>query len=78
MGKVRGRSDDTSQVTKDGPMVAYLVTRAAEDEASIKDARQSTEGTTHDGRLIGRGAHDQELDGNRDTRFRQVRAVNMM
>ena len=35
---------------------------------STKDARQSTEGYTHDGRLIGRGARDQEPDGNRDTR----------
>ena len=35
-----------------------------------KDARQSTEGATHDGRLIGRGARDQELDGNRDTRHK--------
>jgi hypothetical protein len=37
---------------------------------STKDARQSTEGDTHHGRLIGRGARDQELDGNRDTRHK--------
>ena len=44
---------------------------------SIKDARQSIEEATHDGRLIGRGARDQELDGNRDTRFIQVQAINV-
>ena len=27
-------------------------------------------GGTHDGRLFGRGARDQELDGNRDTRHK--------
>ena len=35
---------------------------------STKDARQSTEGATHYGKLISRGARDQELDG--DTRHR--------
>ena len=39
-------------------------------QLSIKDARQSTEGDPHDGRLIDRGARDQELDGNRDTRHK--------
>ena len=34
---------------------------------SIKYRRQPTEGYAHDGKLIGRGARDQELDGNRDT-----------
>ena len=37
---------------------------------STKDARQSTEGYAHDGRLFSRGARDQELDGNRDTRHK--------
>jgi hypothetical protein len=41
MGKVGGRSDDTSQVTKDGPMVAYLMTRAAEYEVG-EWVREST------------------------------------
>ena len=36
----------------------------------MKDARQSTEGATHDGTLISRGVRDQELDGNRDTRHK--------
>ena len=40
------------------------------EEVSTKYRRQSTEGYAHDGRLIGRGAHDQELDGNRDTRHK--------
>jgi hypothetical protein len=35
---------------------------------STKYGRQFTEGYTHDGRLIGRGARNQELDGNWDTR----------
>jgi len=39
-------------------------------DVSTKDARQSTEGYAHDGRLIGRGVCDQELDGNRDTRYK--------
>ena len=39
-------------------------------QLSTKDARQSIEGATHDGRLFGRGARDQELDGNRDTRHK--------
>jgi hypothetical protein len=49
------------------------------DGLSTKNGRQSTEGYTHDGRLIGRGARDQELDGNetQDTRFIQVQAVTM-
>ena len=34
-------------------------------------------GVSHEGRLIGRGAHNQEQEGNRDTRVRQVRAVSM-
>jgi hypothetical protein len=37
---------------------------------STKDDRQSTERYAHDGRLIDRGARDQELDGNRDTRHK--------
>jgi hypothetical protein len=36
----------------------------------MKYGRQSTEGYTHNGRLIGRGARNQELDGNRDTRHK--------
>jgi hypothetical protein len=39
-------------------------------QLSIKDAQQSTERATHDGRLIGRRASDQKLDGNRDTRHK--------
>ena len=39
-------------------------------QLSTKDARQSTGGATRDGRLIGRGACDQEPDGNRDTRHK--------
>ena len=35
-------------------------------------------GVSHDGRLIGRGACDQEQEGNRDTRVRQVQAISMM
>jgi len=35
---------------------------------STKYYRQSTEGYTHNGRLIGGGARDQEPDGNKDTR----------
>ena len=34
-------------------------------------------GVSHEGRLIGRGARDQEQEGNRDTRVRQVQAVSM-
>jgi hypothetical protein len=37
---------------------------------SMKYDRQSTEGYTHDGRLIGRGARNQKPDGNRDTRHK--------
>jgi hypothetical protein len=37
---------------------------------STKCGRQSTEGYTHDGRLIGRGARNQEPDGNKDTRHK--------
>jgi hypothetical protein len=37
---------------------------------STKDAQQSTERYTHDGRLFGRGVRDQELDGNRETRHK--------
>ena len=37
---------------------------------SIEYRRQSTEGYTHDGRLFGRGACDQELDDNRNTRHK--------
>ena len=37
-------------------------------QRSTKEVRQSTEGATHDGKLIGRGARDQELDG--DTKRR--------
>ena len=35
-------------------------------------------GVSHEGRLIGRGAHNQEQEGNRDTRVRQVWSVSMM
>jgi len=34
-------------------------------------------GVSHEGRLIGREARDQEQEGNRDTRVRQVQAVSM-
>ena len=34
---------------------------------SMEYRRQSTEGYAHDGRLCGRGACDQELDGNTST-----------
>ena len=34
------------------------------------------QGVSHEGRLIGRGAHNQEQEGNRDTRVRQVRVVS--
>ena len=34
-------------------------------------------GVSHEGRLIGRGARDEEQEGNRDTRVRQVQAVSM-
>ena len=34
-------------------------------------------GVSHKGRLIGRGARDQEQEGNRDTRVRQVKAISM-
>ena len=33
-------------------------------------------GVSHEGRLIGRGARNQEQEGNRDTRVRQVWAVS--
>ena len=33
-------------------------------------------GVSHEGRLIGRGAYNQEQEGNRDTRVRQVRAIS--
>ena len=33
-------------------------------------------GVSHEGRLIGKGARNQEQEGNRDTRVRQVRAVS--
>ena len=35
------------------------------------------QGVSHEGRLIDRGARNQEQEGNRDTRVRQVRAVSM-
>ena len=35
-------------------------------------------GVSHEGRLIGKGARNQEQEGNRDTRVRQVRGVSMM
>ena len=35
------------------------------------------QGVSHEGRLIGREACDQEQEGNRDTRVRQVQAVSM-
>ena len=35
-------------------------------------------GISHEGRLIGRGAHNQEQEGNRDTRVRKVQAVSTM
>ena len=34
-------------------------------------------GVSHKGRLIGREACDQEQEGNRDTRVRQVQAISM-
>ena len=34
-------------------------------------------GVFHEGRLIGRGARDQEQEGNRNTRVRHVEAVSM-
>ncbi|XP_066310071.1 proteasome subunit alpha type-3-like [Miscanthus floridulus] len=34
-------------------------------------------GVSHEGRLIDRGARDQEQEDNRDTRVRQVQAVSM-
>ena len=34
-------------------------------------------GVSHKGRLIGTGARNQEQEGNRDTKVRQVRAVRM-
>ena len=34
------------------------------------------EGVSHEGRLIGRGACNQEQEGNRDTRVSQVRALS--
>ena len=33
-------------------------------------------GVSHEGKLIGRGARNQEQEGNRDTRVRQVQAVS--
>ena len=33
-------------------------------------------GVSHEGRLIGRGARNQEQEGNRDTRVRQVWAIS--
>ena len=33
-------------------------------------------GVSHEGRLISSGAHNQEQEGNRDTRVRQVRTVS--
>jgi hypothetical protein len=36
----------------------------------MRCGQQSTEGYTHDGRLIGRGVHNLEPDGNRDTRHK--------
>jgi hypothetical protein len=39
-------------------------------QLSTKYRQQFTEGYVHDGRLIGRGTRDKELDGNRDTRHR--------
>ena len=35
-------------------------------------------GVSHEGRLIGGGAHNQEQEGNRDIRVRQVRAASTM
>ena len=35
-------------------------------------------GVSHEGRLIGREACNQEQEGNRDTRVRQVQAISMM
>jgi hypothetical protein len=37
---------------------------------SMKCGWQSTEGYTHDGRLIGRGARNQEPDGNKNIRHK--------
>jgi hypothetical protein len=36
----------------------------------VDEIWQSTKGYTHDGRLIGRGARNQEPDGNRDIRHK--------
>ena len=44
---------------------------------STKYHRLSTEGYAHDGRLFGTGALENEIDGNKDTRFVQVQAVKM-
>jgi hypothetical protein len=55
---------DTNTVSK------HTKTRFQITHVSMKYGRQSTEGYTHDGRLISRGAHNQEPDGNRDTRHK--------
>ena len=34
-------------------------------------------GVSHEGRLIGRGARDQEQESNKNTRVRQVQAISM-
>ena len=36
------------------------------------------QGVSHERRLIGSGARNQEQEGNRDTRVRQVRSISMM
>jgi hypothetical protein len=50
--------------------VEKCMTKFRIDGLSMKNGQQSTEGYTHDGRLIGRGARDQEPDGNRDIRHK--------
>jgi len=44
---------------------------------STEYRQQSSDGVSHEGRLIGRDARNREQEGNRDTRVRQVQAVSM-
>jgi hypothetical protein len=54
-------------------------TPEAEVAVSTKYGRQSTEGGTHDGRLVGGGARDDDpdVDARRTRGFIQVQAVNL-
>ena len=61
-------SPDNTTVHIELPIVTMLVDRIS----SVV-----LRGVSHEGRLIGRGARNQEQEGNKDTRVRQVWAVSM-